>query len=229
MDDFTEQDDRRLRAALHSVALPVGLRERIRERLRTESILHAELVNASTSSAVVQTVATPTSQPTEVRSYRRQIIGLALAASLVGLLVAWANWNSPLSSEHLASFTLEQLDEIRDDDTTWQSARPSRLDALQTLGSKVRPFVALRFQERSGGSISEKCLVWEMQSTTTNKRFYVFEFEDSRVPSSLSPQLQAINSVSGGMRLFAMYSGQRVLVVAFEGRAEDYLNLLPSA
>ncbi len=229
MDDFTEQDDQRLRAALHSVALPVGLRERIRERLRTESILHSDLVGASASATTVKAVAISNSQPTEVRSYRRQFIGLAVAASLVGLLVAWANWNSPLSPEQLASFTLEQLDEIRDDDATWQAELPSRLDALRTLGSKVRPFVALRFQERSGGSISEKCLVWELQSTTTNKRFFVFEFEDSGVPSALSSQLQAIYSVSGGMRLFAMYSSQRVLVVAFEGRAEDYLNLLPAA
>lgn len=233
MEDFTQQDDRQLRAALHNVALPVGLHERIRERLRTESVVSTELFKASlaepSAELSAEAEAMPAPAPIEVRAYRRQLIGLALVASLVGLLFGWANWNSPLSPEQLARFTLEQLDEIRDEDTAWHTELPAHLSDLEaTLARRVVPFVALRFQTRPT-RLSEQCLLWEMRARTTQKRFYVLEFQGARVSSALSQQLQAINSVSGGMRLFAMRSGQQILVVAFEGRAEDYLHMLPAA
>ncbi len=239
MDGFTEYDDQRLRAALHSATPPVGLRERIRDRLRSEADVLAGLSSAGrsvigdtatglASSAVSSSVAESSSlriEPITKRSRRRQVLTLALALTVAGLLFGWANWNRPFSTEQLASFTLDQLDKMDQSQPAWRTDISAKLVELEILGRKIKPFLPQRYHDLAGGRFAKACRVWEMRSSATNKLFYLLDYDASVDVESLSEQLQSINRASGGMRLYAMQSGDRVLVVAFAGRAEDYLNL----
>ncbi len=245
MEDFTEQEDQWLRDALHSVSSPVGLRERIRSRLRQELAAQANLteldrLNIESAPAsprhpiaeadgVIKLEVASLSAKTRSMT-RRQWVGMALALSIAALTLGAFQWSRPFSAERLAQLSLTQLDQVIGDEVNWRTEFDEQLSDLAVLnGQLLGNILPLGYQDRSGSPLAEQCRIWKLQSNTTHKSFYVFDFQDARTVGKLTSQLQAINRVSGGWSVVAMRSGDRVLVVLFEGAVDSYLYRRQSA
>jgi plasmid stability protein len=221
MDEFRDSDDVRIRAALHDVDVPLGLRERLCNRLQTELDATASPL-AAVDAAVDATV--HRAPAPRVSRLPRRLFSLALAVGVSGLLLAYYRFSRPMSAERLASHCGQLLDQFVSSGAAWQSPNEDSQQALRILARQIKPNVPLGFQDLSGRPFSEHCRVWELLSYATNKRFYVLEFEDPVIVDQLARQLQAMNSpVSGNWNLFAMQTDDRLVVVAFQGTATDFL------
>ncbi len=228
----SDPDDARIRAALTNVPIPLGLEQRILARLRL-SVADSNVVDRSAdqmpSKSELPTIALQPATAADVRSpsgspvSRRTWVQLSLALSLVAVAAGLWLWSQPSTPQHLAHYSLHLLDTLQSPTAQWQTEQVpwSQLGALNgQLRNSIRP---VGFLDTQGGPIAAECRVWHLQSTITQKSFYVLDFRDSRSVTNLSNQLEAIDRVSGGWTMFAQRSGDRILVVLFEGAVSDYL------
>lgn len=218
MESNNQHEDQPLRDALLGVSMPAGLNQRLLNRLRQEAADFVELPRKNS--------------PSERWSgRRRQWLGLALAMSLVGLAFGVFQWSRPPSPEQLAQFTLGQLDRLLSKEAVWRADFGKQLDELEVLAGQVRfnNVTPLGFQDIAGGPFAEHCRVWKLYSPTTNKAFYVFDFQHARQVPSLNGQLQAIKQTSGGWSSVAMLAGDHLIVVLVEGALDSYLYQSQSA
>lgn len=240
MESNNQHEDQPLRDALLGVSLPAGLNQRLLSRLRQEAVDYAELPRQAgellprlgeSSDDCVELPRKDT--PSERWSgRRRQWLGLALAMSLVGLAFGVFQWSRPPSPEQLAQFTLGQLDRLLTKDAVWRADFGKQFDELKVLIGQMRFNVKvepLGFQDIAGGPFAEHCRVWKLHSLTTNKAFYVFDFQNARQIPSLNGQLPAIKQNSGGWSSVAMLAGDRLIVVLVEGTLGSYLYQSQSA
>lgn len=240
MENLTEQEDRWLRDALHSVSSPAGLRERIHGRLLQE--VTAQTAFTDTSLGKMESIAAAlTTDCAAMRDHeivqtnsrgevstkksisRRQMTGWAIALSALVLAFGIAQWSRPFSAEQLAQRALTRLDQLSNDQVAWHTDFNSQLSELAILNGQLRDVQPLGFQDHSGGPIAERCRIWKLLSTTTNKPLYVFDFADAGQVADVSSQLEPIHTVSGGWSVAAMRSGARVVVVLYQGSFENYL------
>lgn len=156
---------------------------------------------------------------------RRRQWAIGLAMSLVALAaVGVYRWTRPASTEQLAHFTLTQLDRLLSQDAVWQTDFDAQLAELAVLDGQLRFNIRpIGFQDQSGGSLASQCRVWKLHSLTTHKVFFVFDFRHAQQVPSLTRQLQELNRSSGGWSLAALQVADRVVVVAVEGRVDNYL------
>ncbi|MCC7335209.1 MAG: hypothetical protein IT422_08930 [Pirellulaceae bacterium] len=230
MESNNQPEDQSLRDALLGVSVPAGLNQRLLSRLRQEAKVDDELPRLEDSSEAGVELSRQDMPNQRWRGRRRQWLGLALALSLVGLAFGVFQWSRPLSTEQLAQFTLGQLDRLLGEDAVWQSDFEKQLDELKVLDGQVRPNVkTLGFQDIAGGPFAKHCRVWKLRSLTTNKAFYVFDFQQARQIPSLDEQLQAIKQTSGGWSSVAMRTGDHLIVVLVEGTLDSYLYQSQSA
>ncbi len=173
------------------------------------------------------TVQLPTAAPPSSgifgRGSRRNWVRLSLALSVVAVAAGVWHWSRPTTPQRLAHYSLQLLDALQSPAAQWQTEQVpwKQLGALNgQLRNSIRP---IGFLDMPGGPVASECRVWHLQSTITQKSFYVLDFHDARSVLSLSSQLEAIDRVSGGWTLYAQRSGDRVLVVLFEGAVSDYL------
>lgn len=230
MESNNQHDDQPLRDALLGVSVPVGLHQRLLSRLRQEAAAYGESPRLGELSE--DCVELPRQDMSSGRWWgrRRQWLGVALALSLVGLAFGVFQWSRPPSTEQLAQFTLGQLDRLLSEDAVWQSDFEKQLGELEVLAEQLRFNVKpLGFQDIAGGPFAEHCRVWKLYSLTTNKAFYVFDFQPARQIPSLNGQLQAIRLTSGGWSSVAMLAGDRLVVVLVEGTLDSYLYQSQSA
>ncbi len=240
MENLTEQEDRWLRDALHSVSSPAGLRERIQQRLRQEVPAPAVftdtfMVKSESIAAALTTdsAAIPDHENLQANSLgqarnqqsisRRQWTGWAIALSVLALAFGISQWSRPLSTQQLAQRALTRLDQVLNDQAAWNTDFESQLSELAILKGQLRDVQPLGFQDHAGKPIAERCRIWKLLSITTNKPLYVFDFADARQVARLSSLLEPIHTVSGGWSVVAMRSGDRVVVVLYEGSIENYL------
>lgn len=240
MENLTEQEDRWLRDALHSVSSPAGLRERIQQRLLQEvaskavstdmSQVKKELIASALtadSAAISDHVNVQANSLGEARNQRsilrRQWTGWAIALSVLALAFGISQWPQTFSTEQLAQRALMRLDQVLNDQAAWQTDFESQLSDLAILKGQLRDVQPLGFQDHAGKPIAEHCRIWKLLSTTTNKPLYVFDFAGARQVARLSSLLEPIHTVSGGWSVVAMRSGDRVVVVLYEGSIENYL------
>lgn len=226
MHDFTEHDDRWLREALHSVSPPGDLRERIRSRLRQEATAQLPAPQPAGSDAA----STVPASTVPAISGRRAWLAWVLAAATAAAVLMAVRWSQPLSPQQLAAHCLVQLDGVLQESHRWQSDVASHISQLSVLEGRLQGQVQpLGYLDLDGGRFAKRCRVWKLRSDTTQRVFYVFDFQDARSIGRLGGQFQAVDRVSGGWSLYAMRSSERVLVVLFEGRVDDYLHRLQSA
>lgn len=248
---LTEQEDRLLRDALHSVSSPHGLRERICKRLNQDVAAQTDPTVTSTTKMEILVAATvgsvapsehdgigvsstsktsATLSSTRRHSTRRQWLGWAIALSFAALMFGVFQSTRPLSTEQLARHAMTQLDQIISDGANWQTQFDVQFSDLAVLHGQLRDSVQpIGYLERSGGPIAERCRVWKLLSTTTNKPLYVFSFPDALTVGRLTSQLQVVNRVSGGWSTVALRSGDRIVVVLAEGSIESHFFLPKSA
>ena len=246
MEIFTEQEDRWLRDALHSGSSPHGLRQRICHRLSQEVVAQSDPTASSATkieSLVASTVASVAPLEHEgvvvsstsitrsiLPSTRRHWLGWALALSLAALLFGVFQSSRPLSTEQLARHAMTQLDQILNDEADWHTEFDEQFSDLAILHGQLRDTVRpFGYLDRSGAPIAERCRVWKLLSTTTNKPLYLFSFPNALTVGKLTPQLQVVNRVSGGWSMVALRSGERIVVILAEGSIESHFFLPKSA
>ncbi len=227
----------RLELALHSVAIPDGLQDRIRARVRAEaaapepsladpvspdsSVVGVEMVEAATEVVASGRPDLPTTVVSKRSWTARRWVQPVVAASVLLLLAGGVYlWTRPVSAHQLAQHCLQQLD-LTDSIQWTQDGRPD-FSYLQTRMRFPRSLRVIGVVDSSPGGFGRQCRTWKL-SDETGAVSYVFEFLEPAAVSELGPELAIIRRQSGHWSLVACQTPERLWVVATSGDPSDLL------
>lgn len=254
-EELSEFDEQHIRSALHGLDVPRRLRERIRQRLHQEANSDMPSAAGSVDGPIIcklprqgadsqpeleitqdgaqehlPTLASAGKLASSNRFSRRSVAVLALSLGLFGVLFTAYRFSRPLAPDRLAEFCLQAVDRLNTVESNWQPPATQELNSLSAdLAGQLLSVDIIGVQDITGDPFAARCRIWALRSPTTNKRLFIFDFQDANPVQRLSSQLQSIRQASGGWSMVAMRSGERVLVVAFEGQWESYLRRPRSA
>lgn len=232
-DELTDRDDRQIELALHNVSIPAGLRDRLHAALRDAA--ETPLTNASSEAVSSEPMAAshqsvPLTADSPSSYTRRGWLAVATAAALAAILFGAYHLSRPSSYSQIANHSLQQLELIRQGHYSMQAIDAASSRELRPLWPQLkRDLAAIGMYDIAPPRQAEAARVWQLQSRTTGKDFFVFAFHDARRVEGLNSQLQSIHRVSGGWSLVAMQTEGRLFVVAYQGSTEDYINFLQAA
>jgi len=229
--ELSQQDDRLIRGAMHDLAIPAGLEQRLLAAVAAANpvaVAIAEATDATPPKEPAAAVASPgRAQDLPAKRPARRIFvvacGIAVIA-LLGVTIAqfWRHEPLQISKDQLASRVETWLDATYKPDVQWQSK--TTMPQAGVPKNWVRATVE-RWCTVPGGSESS-VIAYELTSGGNRARLLVIT-TSHEYPVAATPFSQ-VGGVSGGMTVGAWQRGNVLYIIATrDGRLADFISQQP--